>query len=111
MIRMTNHRVARRSLAAALCLTVLLDVPAVAHAAEPLEPTAERVVGAIEPITFQLPEPTGRKNLGTTEVDPDRSVFAQRTYLAAFFDQTLRNRPRSLLRTESPRFPEVRFAR
>ncbi len=44
-------------------------------------------------------------------VDPDRSVFAQRTYLAAFFDQTLRNRPRSLLRTESPRFPEVRFAR
>jgi dienelactone hydrolase len=71
MIRMTNHRVARRPLAAALCLTVLLAVPAIAHAAEPLE----RTTGAIEPITFELPEPTGRKNLGTTElhlVDPAR---------------------------------------
>ncbi|HEY9335639.1 MAG TPA: hypothetical protein VIQ79_14500 [Kribbella sp.] len=42
---------------------------------------------------------------------PVRSVLAQREYLAAFFDQTLRRRPALLLRGESPKFPEVRFAR
>ncbi|WP_165949128.1 alpha/beta hydrolase family protein [Kribbella turkmenica] len=44
-------------------------------------------------------------------VDPARSVLAQRQYLTAFFDQNLRHRPELLLRGESPRFPEVRFAR
>jgi hypothetical protein len=44
-------------------------------------------------------------------VDPTRSVLAQRRYLSAFFDQTLRGRPESLLRGDSPKFPEVRFAR
>ncbi|TWD81139.1 platelet-activating factor acetylhydrolase isoform II [Kribbella amoyensis] len=43
-------------------------------------------------------------------VDPDRSVLVQRTYLTAFFDQAIRKRPQSLLRQESTRFPEVRFA-
>jgi hypothetical protein len=43
--------------------------------------------------------------------DPARSVLAQREYVAAFFDQTLRRRPGLLLRGESPKFPEVRFAR
>ncbi|GAB2630282.1 alpha/beta hydrolase [Kribbella swartbergensis] len=44
-------------------------------------------------------------------VDPARSVLAQRRYLAAFFDQALRGRPASLLRGDSPNFPEVRFVR
>ncbi|WP_350279380.1 alpha/beta hydrolase [Kribbella sp. HUAS MG21] len=42
---------------------------------------------------------------------PARSVLAQREYLAAFFDLTLRRRPSTLLRGESTKFPEVRFAR
>jgi hypothetical protein len=42
---------------------------------------------------------------------PDRSVLAQREYLGAFFDRTLRRRPALLLRGESPKFPEVRFSR
>ncbi|WP_433164979.1 alpha/beta hydrolase family protein [Kribbella sp. CA-247076] len=44
-------------------------------------------------------------------VDPGRSVLAQRQYLGAFFDQNLRGRPELLLRGESAKFPEVRFAR
>ena len=43
--------------------------------------------------------------------DPRRSVLAQRDYIAAFFDQTLRRRPSFLLRGDSPKYPEVRFAR
>ncbi|TDW97988.1 hypothetical protein EV647_2682 [Kribbella sp. VKM Ac-2566] len=42
---------------------------------------------------------------------PARSVLAQREYVAAFFDQTLRRRPSLLLRGDSSKFPEVRFTR
>ncbi|MFG1906482.1 hypothetical protein [Kribbella sp. NPDC048928] len=42
---------------------------------------------------------------------PARSVLAQREYLGAFFDQTLRHRPEPLLRGDSARYPEVRFVR
>ncbi|MFC6161347.1 alpha/beta hydrolase [Kribbella jiaozuonensis] len=42
---------------------------------------------------------------------PARSVLAQREYIAAFFDQTLRRRPALLLRGDSPKFPEIRFVR
>ncbi|GAA1573064.1 MULTISPECIES: alpha/beta hydrolase family protein [Kribbella] len=42
---------------------------------------------------------------------PARSVLAQREYLAAYFDLTLRRRPALLLRGDSPKFPEVRFVR
>ncbi|GAA1149949.1 alpha/beta hydrolase [Kribbella jejuensis] len=42
---------------------------------------------------------------------PARSVLAQREYLAAYFDLTLRGRPALLLRGDSPKFPEVRFVR
>jgi len=42
---------------------------------------------------------------------PARSVLAQREYVAAFFDQTLRRRPSLLLRGDSAKFPEVRFTR
>jgi dienelactone hydrolase len=42
---------------------------------------------------------------------PARSVLAQREYVAACFDQTLRRRPSLLLRGGSPKFPEVRFVR
>jgi len=43
-------------------------------------------------------------------IDPDRSVAAQRAYLVAFFDQFLGHRPQTLLRKESPKYPEVKFA-
>jgi hypothetical protein len=36
-------------------------------------------------------------------------VLAQRDYLTAFFTQTLRHEPQSLLRQESPDYPEVKF--
>jgi hypothetical protein len=39
------------------------------------------------------------------------SVWAQDEYIAAFFDQTLRRRPSLLLRGDSPKFREIRFAR
>lgn len=45
--------------------------------------------------------------LGT--VDPDRSIAAQRAYLAAFFDQHLRGQAPALLRTPSPDHPDVDF--
>ncbi|GAA3145984.1 putative dienelactone hydrolase [Kribbella aluminosa] len=41
---------------------------------------------------------------------PARSMLAQREYLAAYFDLTLRRRPALLLRGDSPKFPEVRFS-
>jgi hypothetical protein len=44
-------------------------------------------------------------------VDPVRSVAAQRAYLAAFFDQTLKCVPQPLLRHESPAHPDVAFVR
>ena len=44
-------------------------------------------------------------------IDPDRSVAAQRAYLVAFFYQFLDHRPQTLLRKESPKYPEVQFAR
>ncbi|MEU8226993.1 hypothetical protein [Kribbella sp. NPDC048915] len=44
-------------------------------------------------------------------VPPARSVLAQREYVGAFFDQTVRRRPALLLRGQSSRFPEVRFVR
>ncbi|MEU4193081.1 hypothetical protein AB0E69_14370 [Kribbella sp. NPDC026611] len=43
--------------------------------------------------------------------NPHRSVLAQREYLGAFFDQTLRRRPELLLRGDSPKYPEVHFSR
>ena len=44
-------------------------------------------------------------------VDRKRSVDAQRAYLTAYFDQTLRHKPQDLLRDASPDFPEVTFVR
>lgn len=41
------------------------------------------------------------------KVEPARSVRAQREYIAAYFDTTLRRRPNELLRQDSPEFPEV----
>jgi predicted dienelactone hydrolase len=43
------------------------------------------------------------------ELSGARSVEITRTYVAAFFDQHLRNRHSPLLKRPSPRFPEVRF--
>ncbi|CCH31079.1 hypothetical protein ABZ816_02280 [Actinosynnema sp. NPDC047251] len=54
------------------------------------------------------PEQVSR-HVGT--IDPARSVEAQRTYLAAFFDRFLRGRAEHLLDGPSPRYPEVEFRR
>jgi predicted dienelactone hydrolase len=44
-------------------------------------------------------------------VEHKRSVLAQRAYLTAYFDLTLRRQPQALLEQESGDFPEVRFVR
>ncbi|GAA1688520.1 lipase [Kribbella yunnanensis] len=41
------------------------------------------------------------------KVEPEQSVRAQRRYIAAYFDTTLRRRPDQLLTQNSPEFPEV----
>jgi hypothetical protein len=38
-------------------------------------------------------------------------MLAQRTYLTAFFDQTLRDHRQPLLENQSPDFPEITFVR
>jgi dienelactone hydrolase len=43
--------------------------------------------------------------------DEAQAIAAQREYLAAVLDQTLRDRPQSLLRKESGKFPGVGFVR
>lgn len=45
------------------------------------------------------------------DIDPRRSVRAQKAYLAAFFDRYLRHRGGRLLDGPSPAFPEVAFRR
>jgi len=42
-------------------------------------------------------------------IDPARAISAERTYLAAFFDQHLRHRHRALLDRPSPLYPEIQF--
>ena len=44
-------------------------------------------------------------------IDPDRSIAAQRAYLAAFFDLHLRHRDNHLLDGPSPGYPEIEFVR
>jgi dienelactone hydrolase len=44
-------------------------------------------------------------------IDPDRSIAAQRAYLAAFFDLHLRQRDNQLLDGPSPAYPEIEFVR
>ena len=44
-------------------------------------------------------------------IDPDRSILAQRTYIRAFFDQHLLNRPDALMRGPSAHWPEIEFLR
>lgn len=58
---------------------------------------------------LDVPARTREQYIGT--VDPERSISAQRAYIAAFFDQHLRNRPRDLLDGPSPSHPDVRFVR
>jgi dienelactone hydrolase len=42
-------------------------------------------------------------------IDPDRSIAAQRAYIAAFFDLHLRDRDDHLLDGPSPQYPEIEF--
>jgi predicted dienelactone hydrolase len=54
-----------------------------------------------------LPPGTFEPSIGT--IDPDRSIAAQRAYLAAFFDLHLRRRDNHLLEGPSPQYPEIEF--
>ncbi|WP_225834516.1 hydrolase [Streptomyces sp. NK08204] len=44
-------------------------------------------------------------------IDPDRAIKIQRVYLAAFFDQELRHKHRSLLDGPASSYPEISFVR
>jgi dienelactone hydrolase len=55
-----------------------------------------------------LPPGTFEPFIGT--IDPDRSIAAQRAYVAAFFDLHLRHRDYQLL-GPSPAYPEIEFVR
>jgi len=48
-----------------------------------------------------------RPLIGT--IDPDRSIAAQRAYIAAFLDLHVRHLDTHLLDGPSPAFPEVQF--
>ncbi|MFI7639004.1 alpha/beta hydrolase family protein [Nonomuraea sp. NPDC049400] len=54
-----------------------------------------------------IPEQDGV--IGT--IDPGRSLAAQRTYLASFFDLHLRHRNNHLLDGPSPKYPEIKFVK
>jgi hypothetical protein len=56
-----------------------------------------------------LPTATFEPFIGT--IDSDRSIAAQRAYVAAFFDLHLRHRDRRLLDGPSPAYPEIEFVR
>jgi predicted dienelactone hydrolase len=56
-----------------------------------------------------LPPDQQAQLIGT--VDPARAVAAERAYVRAFFDRTLRHRDGHLLNGPSPRFPEIQFIR
>ena len=56
-----------------------------------------------------LPPGTFEPLVGT--IDPDRSIAAQRAYVAAFFDLHLRQRDYQLLDGPSPAYPEIEFVR
>jgi hypothetical protein len=56
-----------------------------------------------------LPPATFEPLIGT--VDPDRSIGAQRAYIASFFDLHLRGRDNHLLDGPSSAFPEIEFVR
>jgi hypothetical protein len=54
-----------------------------------------------------LPPGTFEPLIGT--IDRDRSIAAQRAYIAAFFDLHLRHRNDHLLEGPSPQYPEIEF--
>ncbi len=56
-----------------------------------------------------LPPGTVEPFIGT--IDPDRSIAAQRAYVAAFFDLHLRHRDNQLLDGPSTAYPEIEFVR
>ncbi len=56
---------------------------------------------------FELPADTVEPLVGT--IDPDRSLAAQRAYLAAFFDLHLRHRDSQLLDGPTRRYPDVQL--
>jgi Platelet-activating factor acetylhydrolase, isoform II len=63
-----------------------------------------QIAGALD-----LPPGTFEPFIGT--IDPDRSIAAQRAYVAAFFDLHMRHRDNHLLDGPSPAYPEIEFVR
>jgi predicted dienelactone hydrolase len=66
---------------------------------ESLLPQAAPLIG--------LPPSVVAQDIGT--IDPGRALAAERAYVLAFFDRTLRHRDGHLLDGPSPRFPEIQF--
>jgi hypothetical protein len=46
-----------------------------------------------------------------TNPDPARVLRSEHTYIQAFFDQHLRNRPRPVLNGPTPENPDIQFER
>ncbi len=64
---------------------------------------------AIPQLAAAYPIPPDTVTAGIGTIDPRRSIQAQRTYIAAWFDQYLKHRPQPLLRGPSSNYPEIRF--
>jgi hypothetical protein len=68
---------------------------------EALVPQVAAALG-LDPSQFQ-------RQLGT--IDPDRAIYIERVYLAAFLDQELRNQHSTLLNGPTSQYPEISFVR
>jgi dienelactone hydrolase len=69
-----------------------------------LQTAGPQIAGALG-----LPPGSFEPFIGT--IDPDRSIAAQRAYVAAFFELHLRHRDDHLLDGPSPAYPEIEFVR
>jgi len=63
---------------------------------------------AVVPQLSHLLTPEQREQM-IGDIDPRRSLRAQRDYVAAFFDLHLKHRDRHLFRHDNPRHPDTRF--
>ncbi|HKN56873.1 MAG TPA: hypothetical protein VJX66_30575 [Amycolatopsis sp.] len=69
-------------------------------------------------LQWWLPQLAAQLGIGSDQVagligtvEPGGIIAAERAYVTAFFEQTLRHRPQRLLAGPSPWFPQVRFIR
>ncbi|MDL4773076.1 alpha/beta hydrolase family protein [Actinomadura xylanilytica] len=75
------------------------------HTYTDLSPLSQQIAKA-RPLS---PQVIAKIEAAIGTVDADRAVAAQRAYLGAFFDLHLRHRDGDLLKSPSPRYPEIEF--